>query len=141
MRRLTRFLAALTTGMAASAPVVAPPPLHQGWIRPKADDSRCLTGGAAGTILSLRPCGDGTAGQEWFQASTGKFYNGENCIRSEGTVVRVAACNGADPAQEWWFVDTIRNGRYGPCLTEEHNGQVRLRACTGRIEQKWVSTS
>ncbi len=91
-------------------------------------------------ILTTRPCEGGNPGQEWFQASTGKFYNDENCIRAEGTVVRVAACNGADPAQEWWFAEEIRNGQYGPCLTEERNGRVRLRTCTWRIEQKWVSS-
>jgi Ricin-type beta-trefoil lectin domain len=141
MRRITRFLTALTTGMAASAPVAAPPPLHQGWIHPKADDSRCLTGGMVGTLLSVRRCGDGSPGQEWFQASTGTFYNGDNCMRSEGTLVRVAACNSADPAQDWWFAGTIRNGRHGPCLTGESDGQVRLRPCTGQAEQQWVSTS
>lgn len=141
MRRITRFLAALTTGLAAAAPVPAPPPLHQGWILTKADNSRCLTGGTTGTLLSVRPCGNGTPGQEWFQASTGKFYNGENCIRAEGTLVRVAECNGADPTQEWSITEAIRNGQYGPCLTEERNGKVRLRACTGKIEQKWVAGS
>src|SRR5690349_9849817 len=119
MRRITRFLATLTAGMAASAPVATPPPLHQGWISTKADRSRCLTGGPIGTVLSTRPCGNGMPGQEWFQASSGKFYNGENCFRAEGTVVRVAECDGADPAQEWWFVEEIRSGRHGPCLTEE----------------------
>jgi hypothetical protein len=141
MRRITRFLTALTTGMAASAPIPAPPPLHQGWILARADTSRCLTGGPIGTVLSTRRCGNDTPGQDWFQASTGKFYNGENCIRAEGTVVRVAECNGSDPAQEWWLTEEIRNGEYGPCLTEEHNGRVRLRACTWRIEQKWVISS
>ncbi|WP_189336644.1 RICIN domain-containing protein [Actinoplanes ianthinogenes] len=142
MRRVARVIATLTAGFAAAAPLPAPPPLHQGWIVTKADHTRCLTGGAIGSILRVLPCSNETPGQNWFQASTGKFYNGENCIRAEGAVVRVAACDGTDPAQEWWFVDVIRSGRYGPCLTEENSsGTVRLRDCTWRRNQKWRSTS
>jgi hypothetical protein len=146
MHRITRFLATLTAGMSASAPVAMPPPLHQGRIFTNADSSRCLTGGPIGTVLSTRPCRDGAPGQEWFQASTGTFYNGENCFRAEGAIVRVAACNGADPAQQWWFVEEIRSGRDGLCLTEEKvapsgYGKVRLRSCTFKVNQKWVSAS
>ncbi|WIM94549.1 RICIN domain-containing protein [Actinoplanes oblitus] len=146
MRRITRAIATLTAGFAAAAPLPAPPPLHQGWIMTRADGTRCLTGGAVGSILSTRPCSPETPGQDWFQASTGAFYNGPNCIRAEGTVVRVAACDGADPAQDWWFVSVIRSGRYGPCLTEETidrsgTGVVRLRTCTWRRDQKWRSAS
>ncbi|GIF16590.1 RICIN domain-containing protein [Actinoplanes teichomyceticus] len=144
MRRITRFLATVMAGMTATAPVPAPPPLHQGKIVTRADSTRCLTGGPIGTIVSTRPCGDGVPGQHWYQASTGKFYNGENCVSAEGPVARVAECNGADPAQAWWFVKVLRNGRYGPCLTEEHidengYGTVRLRPCTWQRNQKWRS--
>ncbi len=145
MRRITRLLAMLTTGL-ATAPIPAPPPLHQGRIFAKADSNRCLTGGPIGTVVSTRPCADETPGQQWFQASTGTFYNGENCIRAESTIVRVAACAGGTPDQDWWFVEVIRNGRDGPCLTEEKidssgYGTVRLRACTWQLDQKWISSS
>ena len=146
MRRIARVLATFTTAVAAAAPIPAPPPLHQGQIVPWTDSTRCLTGGPIGTTLSTRPCEAGTPGQDWFQASTGTFYNGSDCIRAEGTVVRVAACNGADPAQDWWFVEVIRSGRHGACLTEEGVdaagiGTVRLRPCTWRRDQKWTSSS
>ncbi|GLW33284.1 ricin-type beta-trefoil lectin domain protein [Actinoplanes regularis] len=144
MRRITRLLAMLTTGL-ATAPIPAPPPLHQGQIFTKADRGWCLTGGPIGTIVSTRPCDNATPGQQWFQASTGRFYNGENCISAEGTTVRVAACEGGEPAQDWWFVEVIRNGRYGPCLNEESRsagiGTVRLRTCTWTLNQKWISSS
>ncbi|GAA4588982.1 hypothetical protein BJY16_008746 [Actinoplanes octamycinicus] len=146
MQRSTRALAALTAGFAAAAPLPAPPPLHQGSIVTWSDSTRCLTGGAVGSVLSTRPCSNGAVGQQWFQASTGAFYNGENCVRAEGTVVRVAPCDGADPAQDWWFVKVIRSGRHGRCLTEETvdragTGTVRLRDCTWRRDQKWRSGS
>ncbi|AEV86925.1 hypothetical protein ACWT_5906 [Actinoplanes sp. SE50] len=141
MPRLPRVLAALVAGTTAFAPVPAPPPLHQGRVFTKADDTRCLTGGAVGALLSVRACDDQTPGQRWYQASTGALYNGLNCIRAEGALVRVAACNGGDPAQDWWFIEEIRSGRYGPCLTDEGDGTVRLQPCTWTLNQKWISSS
>ncbi|WP_203829783.1 RICIN domain-containing protein [Actinoplanes palleronii] len=146
MRRITRLLATATTGMVAAAPIPAPPPLHQGWIVTRADSARCLTGGTIGTVVSTRPCGGDTPGQAWFQASAGTFYNGENCVRADRAVMRVAACDGGDPAQEWSFVTVLRSEASGACLTEENinslgYGTVRLRDCTWQRNQKWRSTS
>ena len=99
--------------------------------------------------LQIFDCRDGTDGQQWTMAKNGTIRSLDMCMdaaeggREDGTVVRLARCNG-EPAQQFTYTKerTLVNPQSGKCVDptggkNDNETKLQLFSCTEHDNQKW----